>query len=120
MLNRLRRKKAFAIMEYFVLFVILMTAFLTFKDYILRGMAGKWKSAADQFGHGRQYHPTDSVECAYESFFNPVANTYSGTWYDVTCVENKGCPPGNDSCHQQAIGQCHNSFCDANVNYDIN
>ncbi len=99
-------------MEYFVLMVILMSALYAFKDPFLRAMAGKWKSAGEQFGYGRQFHPTDTVECAYD-------NLYSKGWYDVTCYENKRCPLGNDGCQMAAIDQCRNSYCDVNRAYDI-
>ena len=91
-------------MEYFVLLIILMGAFFTFKDYFLRAIAGKWKNTGDQFANGRQFHPTDTVECAYDS-------VYLHNWYDVTCFENKNCPAGNDDCEHKAMDQCRNDFC---------
>jgi hypothetical protein len=112
LIRRQKNKKAFSTMEYFVLMVILMTALMAFKEPLLRAIAGKWKGAGDQFGFGRQYHPTDTVECAYD-------NLYAQGWYDVTCYENKRCPLGNDSCQRQAINQCIDEFCNANSVYDI-
>ena len=107
MIQRLRHKNSFAFIEYIVLLLILMATFLTFKDYFLRALAGKWKATGDQFGYGRQFHPTDTVECVYDS-------VYTNRWYDVTCFENKNCPGGNPLCEQQAIKQCYNDFCDNN------
>ncbi len=86
-------------MEYLILMSILLTSLYTFKGPILRAIAGKWKSSGDQFGHGRQFNPADTVECA----FDPI---YTNRWYDVTCFDNHNCPPGNDSCIRLAILQC--------------
>jgi hypothetical protein len=93
-------------MEYFVLFLILLGGLFVFRDYFLRAVAGKWKASGDQFGHGRQFEPVDSVECSLD----PVTNS----WYDQTCFENRNCPLGNDGCISQAIAACHNNFCTNN------
>lgn len=120
MLQR-KKKKAFSTIEYLILLVMLTTAFFTFKDYILRGFMGRWKGVSDQFGYGRQFNPTDTVECAYDSMsadrlYNASTNTWydvtsSNRWYDVICVENKGCPFNNPSCERIAILNCLSDFC---------
>ena len=96
--------RAFSITEYLVVIMIIMGAFFIFKDYLIRGLSGHWKNASDQFGYGRQYEPSDTVECAFDS-------VWTHKWYDETCVENKRCPVGNPSCEQQAVNQCLSAAC---------
>jgi hypothetical protein len=111
MIQRWKQKRGFAIMEYFVLLVILIGALFSFRDYFLRAITGKWKSAGDQFGYGRQFHPTDTVECSFDS-------VYTNQWYDSTCFDNKNCPQGNSDCERKAIVECQSSssssFCTNN------
>lgn len=100
-----RNKKGFSTTEYLVMLLILVTAMVVFKDYIIRGLTGRWKTGSDQIGFGRQYEPTDTVECAYDYQFNQG-------WYDITCVDNQGCPPGNKNCERLAISTCTaTTFC---------
>lgn len=99
MMINCRSKKGFSTIEYlFVLTIVVGTMFL-FKDYLIRGITGRWKAFSDQVGHGRQYHPTDTVECAFDHEFGQG-------WYDSTCVDNKNCAYGNKDCKRSAIGLC--------------
>ncbi len=104
MLNRLYRNRAFSITEYLVMIMILMGAFFVFKDHIIRGLSGRWKGVGDQFGYGRQFEPSDTVECDFDS-------RWTQQWYDATCVENQRCPVNNSSCLQQAIAACLTKAC---------
>lgn len=104
MISRLCRNRAFSITEYLVMIAILMGAFFVFKDHIIRGLSGRWKGTGDQFGYGRQFEPSDTVECDFDS-------VWTQNWYDATCVENKRCPVGNPGCLQQAIGACFSKIC---------
>ena len=97
---RWRSSKGFSIVEYMVMLMILVSSFLLFKDYIIRGITGRWKSASDQIGFSRQYDPTETVVCAFDTEFNQG-------WYDEICVENKNCAAGNKSCEQQARALCN-------------
>ena len=98
-------KRGFSIVEYIVVLTVIVGTMFVFKDYIIRGITGRWKNFSDQIGYGRQYHPTDTVECAYDYEFGQG-------WYDVTCVDNQNYAYGNKSCKQQAIGMCNSStFC---------
>lgn len=99
MLSFVRHKKGFSIVEYLVTILIVITAMVVFKDYIIRGLTGRWKTGSDQIGFGRQFEPTDTVECAYDYQFNQG-------WYDVTCVDNQGCAFGNKNCERLAIAAC--------------
>jgi Flp pilus assembly pilin Flp len=51
MLNR----KGQTILEYTVILIIILGVMIAMKDYIKRGVQGRWKSAADNFGD--QYDP---------------------------------------------------------------
>ncbi len=99
---RQRTHKGFSILEYLVVIMIIVGAMFIFKDYIIRGLTGRWKSTSDQAGFGQQYEPNDSVECAFDVEFGQC-------WYDTICLENKGCSYGNSSCRQLAIGQCNST-----------
>ena len=99
---RSRTQKGFSMIEYLVMLMILVTTLLLFKEYIIRGLTGRWKSTSDQMSYGRQFEPTDTVECSFDHEFGQG-------WYDTICVENKGCAPGNKSCEQIAIGQCNST-----------
>ncbi|MBU3934118.1 MAG: hypothetical protein KKH11_05585 [Candidatus Omnitrophica bacterium] len=50
------RKGSLAI-EYAVLVAIVVVALLGMQVYIRRALCGRWREAADTFGHGRQYEP---------------------------------------------------------------
>ena len=41
--------------EYTVLVVIVVAALIGMQVYIRRAISGRWREAADGFGHGRQY-----------------------------------------------------------------
>jgi len=50
-----QRKKAQTSIEYVVLLVILMGAFLGIQNYLKRGLQGRWKLSVDELGD--QYDP---------------------------------------------------------------
>lgn len=87
-------------MEYMVVILIIVGAMYYFKNYIIRGLTGRWKATSDQFGFGRQFEPHDTVECAYDVEFGQG-------WFDSTCVDNVGCSYGNKACRAAAISQCN-------------
>ena len=49
-------RKAQTILEYTVILIVFMGVLIAMKDYIKRGIQGRWKSATDDFGE--QYDPT--------------------------------------------------------------
>lgn len=99
---RRRNQKGFSLAEYMVMTLILVSAFLYFKNYMIRGITGRWKGVTDPISHGRQFEPTDTVECGFDHEFGQG-------WYDITCVENEGCALGNKDCERQAIGNCNST-----------
>jgi len=51
----MRNRRGQTILEYTVIFIILLGVMIAMKDYIKRGIQGRWKSASDGFGD--QYDP---------------------------------------------------------------
>ena len=51
----MRNRKGQTILEYTVIFIIILGVMIAMKDYIKRGIQGRWKSATDDFGE--QYDP---------------------------------------------------------------
>jgi Flp pilus assembly pilin Flp len=51
----MRNRKGQTILEYTVVVIIILGVVIAMKDYIKRGVQGRWKSAADDFGE--QYDP---------------------------------------------------------------
>jgi Flp pilus assembly pilin Flp len=49
-------RKGQTILEYTVVLIIILGVLIAMKDYIKRGIQGRWKSATDDFGE--QYDPT--------------------------------------------------------------
>jgi len=43
-------RKGQTILEYTVIVIVILGVLITMKDYIKRGVQGRWKSAADQLG----------------------------------------------------------------------
>ena len=51
----MRNRKGQTILEYTVIVIIILGVMIDMKDYIKRGIQGRWKSATDDFGD--QYDP---------------------------------------------------------------
>jgi hypothetical protein len=105
---RFLNKKAFSIVEFTVLLIIVLGGFLVMKNYLQRGMFGMWGKAGQSFAYGRQYDPQKSVDCSFDQTYNK--------WYDRHCFEslmyNKQCSPGDDVCETIiAGGSCSDSDC---------
>jgi hypothetical protein len=101
---KILNKKAFSIVEYTVLFIIIIVAFLIMRSYIQRGVYGQWGKAGQSFAFGRQYDPQKSIECGFDQ--------QSGLWYDHNCVESQ-CLTGDPVCMETVIagGSCASSSC---------
>ena len=95
-------KKAFSVVEYMVLFVIIIGAFLVMRNYIQRGLFGHWGQSGQSFAFGRQYDPQKTIECDFDQQTN--------VWYDHNCAQAK-CPNADSSCIEGAVGSCQTSSC---------
>jgi len=51
----MKRQKAFTVLEYCLLIIVIVAALLLMQVYLRRALVGKWKSAADTIGFGRQW-----------------------------------------------------------------
>jgi len=92
-------KKAFAAVEYVVLFVIVMLVFFYMRDYIQRGIFGMWGQSGKSFAFGRQYDSRRSIECGFDG--------QSNTWYDYNCfvTASQSCTGSGVS-----VGTCLDSY----------
>ena len=80
-----RRRAGQSLIEYIVLIVLVLGAFLVFQKYITRGFAGRWKVVGESLGQGRIYDPKLTTECVFDPPF--------GVWYNKACVESGGSIP---------------------------
>src|SRR5271156_6550001 len=55
-MNLMHNGKGQTILEYTVILIIILGVMITMKDYVKRGIQGRWKSATDDFGD--QYDPS--------------------------------------------------------------
>src|SRR5208283_2259260 len=79
----MHNRKGQTILEYTVVLVIILGVLVAMKDYIKRGIQGRWKSATDDFGD--QYSPNSvNSDILYSTQVN--GNTYvtatNGTFND--------------------------------------
>ena len=51
----MKRIKALTILEYCLIIIVVAAAVLLMQIYVRRALVGKWKSAADTIGFGRQW-----------------------------------------------------------------
>ena len=97
-----------SILEYTVLFVIVIGAFLIMRTYIQRGLHGSWEATGQSFAYGRQYDSQRTVECSFDA--------QSNLWYDRNCYQSAivydQCN-GNQTCEENVItnGTCTSSYC---------
>lgn len=106
--DKMTNKKGLSIIEFMVLFVIIIAAFMIMRNYIQRGLFGKWKEAGQSFTYGRQYDPSKTVECSFDE--------QSNLWYDRNCFDYLKSTPScvsNSSCDEAIItnGSCSASSC---------
>ena len=77
-------KQAQSLLEYMILVVLVLGAFLFFQKYIARAFSGRWKTVGDALGQGRIYDPRKTTECIFDFQFKNL-------WYEADCFESKGC-----------------------------
>ncbi len=78
------RSRAQSTLEYTVLIIIIIGAFIAVGDYVKRGLQGRWKQTADDLGD--QYDPrygNSSVTYATTGYSNTsvyIINSTNGFW----------------------------------------
>jgi len=93
-------KKAFSVVEYVTVFIIIIGAFLVMRNYIQRSIFGMSANAGQNFAFGRQYDSQKSIECSFDEV--------TGNWYDANCFKSQGCAIGNAACEQNCPGSMCN------------
>jgi hypothetical protein len=101
---KILNKKAFSVVEYTVLFIIIIGAFLIMRNYMQRGIFGMWGKAGQSFAFGRQYDSQKTIECSFDE--------QSNLWYDRNCflsLSNQQC----DTVCQEGImnSSCQTDSC---------
>jgi hypothetical protein len=66
------RRRGQSLLEYSILTIVLLGAFIATQNYIKRGIQGRWKSSVDELGD--QYDPR-TTNSLITSFMNGTANT---------------------------------------------
>ena len=77
----MRNRKGQTILEYTVIFIIILGVMIAMKDYIKRGIQGRWKSATDDFGD--QYDPqavNSNIMYATQVNSNSIVTVDNGTF----------------------------------------
>ena len=105
---RVLKKNAFAVIEYVVLFVIIIGAFLIMRNNIQHGVNGLWGQAGQSFAFGRQFDSQKTIECSFDA--------QSSVWYDYNCFQIKmgqhACNGGDTVCEEGIISSCNaSSYC---------
>ena len=99
-------KKAVSVIEYSLLFIIIIGAFLVMRSSIQRGLYGTWAKAGQSFAFGRQFDSEKTIECSFDAT--------SSRWYDRNCykayITNAVCN-GSQDCQEAAITSCASSSC---------
>ncbi len=95
-------KKAFSVVEYTVLFVIIIGVFIIMRPYIQRGVFGMWGQSGQSFAFGRQYDPQRTIECDFD--------VQSNVWYDHNCAAAQ-CPSADSNCIESAVAGCQTNSC---------
>jgi len=87
-----RTKKGQTTIEYVVLLIIVIGAFVAIQNYMKRGLQGRWKASIDQLGD--QYDPRTAVtNIRHSTYVNTntsiitiTSNTLGGYWTKRTDV----------------------------------
>ena len=97
-------KKAFSVVEYVVLFVIIIGAFLIMRNYIQRGIYGMWGQTGQSLAFGRQYDPQKTIECSFDE--------QSNFWYDRNWYESAAHNCSDAACQEAAMSStCQTNTC---------
>ena len=81
----MHNRKGQTILEYTVIMIIILGVMITMKDYIKRGIQGRWKAATDDFGD--QYDPQHVnalINYMTQSNAQSIVTVVNGTYVDGT------------------------------------
>ena len=98
------RQRAFGLLEYTALIIIILAGLLAFGPYIQHAMQGQYRKVGEGFGFLRQYNAAASVDCAYDD--------QNKVWYSQACYNNEMLKARCNYKPQQCI-PCTKPLCDA-------
>ncbi len=98
-------RRASTIVEFVLMFLVVMGTMLIFQKAFMRAIAGRWKAVGDSYGFGRQYSPTRTFECAWA--MHPTCAVLDD-WYSVSCADAAGCQKSDFNC----LATCFDAKCD--------
>lgn len=103
-------------MEYMTLIVFILSALLVMQYYIVHGFSGRWKSAGDTFGDGRQYDPRPWMGGAGNGTLDCFYDAATGNWVDSDCFDAQcDCTlPPDDPSYATRCTQCKTVTCREN------
>ena len=90
MISRFIHQRGTSTIEYATLILIVLGALFVMTPLMSRAFNGKWKTAGDTFGMGRQYQANRTNDCTYAQI-----NADYGAWFDSTCYHQaiQSCKP---------------------------
>lgn len=86
----MNNKKGFSAVEITATIVVILMVLVSFRGYLQRSFAGRWKSAADTFGQTKQYDPRGfgaggetggTLDCFWDQA--------TGVWVDEDCYQKQ-------------------------------
>ena len=112
-------RRAFAVLEYVMMIIILAAGLYAFRNYIQRGFQGQYRKTGESFGFTRQYNPGASRDCAFDTDLK--------IWYEQGCFNNQiislGCARKSSTSTSSALSEydtCMNqarTACTAGCNF---
>ncbi|MEI8011525.1 MAG: hypothetical protein WCI27_03445 [Candidatus Omnitrophota bacterium] len=78
--RNIRKERAFSLLEYLVLLLVVITTLVAFSGYMQHALHGQYRKTGETIGYLRQYSRTATVECAYDYDLN--------AWYAQSCFDN--------------------------------
>ncbi len=77
------KKNGQSLIEFLALVLFILAIFLVFQKYIVRGIAGRWKTVGDSIGDGKIYDPNKTIECAFDQQYTLA--WYGQIWFENNC-----------------------------------
>lgn len=110
----LKGSKASATIEFAVLFILVLAALFTFRDYIVRGIQGNYKRMGESVSFHRQYnsYATISCRCDFAGSCDEEGNCEDArSCYDEMCFDGYGCEGFDEKCITDAKAMCFVDRC---------
>lgn len=96
-------RKGFSTIEVIMVVIIILAVLIGFGGYIKRSLAGRWKTAGDALGQGRQYDPRGfgmvgehggTLDCFFDQSTGHWINEdcYQANHCDCTLISGTGAP----------------------------